>query len=195
MKTECRTVRALLSRLLDDDLPDEVRLAVEAHLKDCAVCRRERELLVASWELLGSYEAPQVSDGFTASLMQRVRSERVPGEIPLEDPWARDPRPRLRQRRRRLAWAMAAAILAAAGIGAIWGWIKVQRGTGATIAAKTDTRTVATTTPPPAPRVAVRQVTDDEVIRDLEIYENLELLRKLELLSDFEVVEKLDGAS
>jgi len=188
MKTECRNVRALLSRLLDNDLPDEVRLAVEAHLRRCAACRREHELLVASWELLDSYEAPQVSDGFTASLMQRVRSER-------SDPWARDPRPRLRQRRRRLAWAMAAAVLAAAGIGAVWGWIKVQRGTGATIAAKADTRTVATTSPPPAPRVAVRQVTDEELIRDLEIYENLELLRKLELLSDLDVVEKLDGAS
>jgi len=186
----CRNVQALLSRLLDNDLPEEVRLAVEAHLRRCPACRRDHELLVASWELLGTYEAPQVSDGFTASLMQRVRAERAPGEVPLQDP-----RPRLRQRRRRLVWAMAAAVLAAAGIGAVWGWINVQRGTTTTIAAKTDTRTVATTTPPPAPRVAVRQVTDDEVIRDLEIYENLELLRKLDLLSDLEVVEKLDGAS
>ncbi len=68
----CHDTRERLSDLLDDALaPDEVAL-VQAHLAECAECRRELERLRATVSLLRRVEPPRAPVGFVDRVMERA---------------------------------------------------------------------------------------------------------------------------
>jgi hypothetical protein len=176
MKMNCENVQNLLPRFVAGDMPREGLRVIEAHLARCPACRRERELLVASWDMLGAYEVPQVSRDFTASLMHRIHGES--GEADSRD--AAAPPARVR-RLRRLPWAVAAGLAAVVGLGVLWVRNSADRGPGPVT--------------PIGQRAGARVVSDEELIRDLDVYENIELLEKLEFLSDLEVIEEAGDLS
>jgi len=174
---DCRKVRKLLNRYLEADLPEELGLRIEGHLDACKGCCRERDLLEASWQLLGSYQSPRVSADFTASVVSRIGSDGVGRQGTLQGDTRREAS---RGMRWRWAVAVAACVLVAVGVGIalapsagdendFW-FSSIER------------------------RNPVRSVTDDEIIQDLELYENLDLLDNLGFLSDFDVIEDFEEA-
>ena len=111
----CEDVKDLLPEWTTGLLDDAPRLAVEAHLSDCAACREEAELLQA---VLAS--RPPAPAGLEARIQARVRQEFSRPRA------AHGGRVRaLRPRSGRLwapAWALSAAALAvlSLGIGVLW---------------------------------------------------------------------------
>jgi len=61
-----------LSELLDGMLPESERRSVEAHLADCADCRRERDALACVVESLAALPTERVGDGFRRGVMERI---------------------------------------------------------------------------------------------------------------------------
>ena len=46
--------------------------------------------------------------------------------------------------------------------------------------------------PPPVVPIAGREITDDEIIRDLDVYENLDLLEELEVIAALDLLEGME---
>jgi len=59
----CFSCERNLSAYLDDELPADERLEVEAHLDECQACRREFELHEKAWEAAGAATAGAAPDG------------------------------------------------------------------------------------------------------------------------------------
>jgi len=79
MMNQCEHISGeKLSELLDGMLPEAERLAVEAHLADCADCRRERDALLHVIASLGALPVEHVSDGFRQGVMDRIAAVRAP---------------------------------------------------------------------------------------------------------------------
>ena len=57
----CQEIKKLLLPFLESDLSEKERAIVEAHLHQCAECRKEKELLEQTWFMLDKFQAPQVS--------------------------------------------------------------------------------------------------------------------------------------
>ena len=55
---DCRAVREELVAFLDNEAPDELKARIEAHLKGCPDCARERRALASAWERLGQGPGP-----------------------------------------------------------------------------------------------------------------------------------------
>jgi anti-sigma factor RsiW len=173
MRADCENVRPLLIPFLDGEVTPRTRLAIEKHLAACPACRNERDALARSWDALGLYEPPKVGEGFTASVMARVREG---GADPAPAQAGTGPG-RPRRWLRRLAWAAAACLAVGIGVG--------LHATRRAPDPGPDGRE------PPDAKVVARTVTEEELIRNLDVYENLDLLQNLELFSDLDVVEKL----
>lgn len=80
---KCRSVRKNLSRLLDQDLPDRLRVNAERHLASCDDCRTVYSQLRANQEALR--QAPRGFDDSEAArmrVMARVRAETTPRRVP-----------------------------------------------------------------------------------------------------------------
>jgi hypothetical protein len=73
--SQCDTFRPDLTALLDGELPAAHAHAVRQHVKTCARCRRESELLGKTWDLLGSAEKPRLRRNLVGDIMARVRRE------------------------------------------------------------------------------------------------------------------------
>ncbi|MEW6358656.1 MAG: hypothetical protein AB1696_20140 [Planctomycetota bacterium] len=135
----------------------------------------EKERLDRMWDLLDSYQTPRVSDDFTWSVLRRIRVQQAPTRM--EENASDTPR-------WRVAWrfvaGLAASLLVALTLGILWRH-SLEREARRTVS--------------PPPDEAARPLTDDDIIRNLEIYENIDLLQNLDLLADLEVVENLDKSS
>lgn len=59
----CFSCERNLSAYLDDELPMDERLEVEAHLDECEACRGEFELHQKAWEAAGASTAGAAPDG------------------------------------------------------------------------------------------------------------------------------------
>jgi len=68
----CHDAHERLSDLLDDALEPAAAAVVEAHLAECAECRRELERLRATVGLLQRVEAPRAPAGFVDRVMDRA---------------------------------------------------------------------------------------------------------------------------
>ena len=73
----CRSVRARFARHQDGDLPADQAGAVEEHLRECETCRRECAALRGTVALLDGLGELEPSAGFTSSVLQAVREERI----------------------------------------------------------------------------------------------------------------------
>ena len=172
----CRRVRKLLVPFLSGELPPSTEAEIEQHLSHCADCAAERDLLVESWDMLGDYEPPEVRGDFTSSLMQRIRAEqRAAGAEKIVSI-----RPVPAHARWRLVAAAAACLVIALTVGLLLHRSRALRGP--------DGR-------PSPDDIAIVPVTDEEIIRDLELYENADMLADLELFGDLDVIEEMDDSA
>ena len=71
----CRKVERLLMKFVEGELSGKVKEEVARHLDICSNCRKERDLILESWQMLDNYNAPKVREDFTSSLMRRIHSE------------------------------------------------------------------------------------------------------------------------
>jgi len=168
---KCRRAKTLLIPFLEDRLSDDLTADITAHIQTCSACRREKELLSESWRLLDSYGTPMLREDFTSLVMRRVRSE--------EKETSRATRRSSPFTVRRLVPAFAVLLIVASLV--FW-----ER--GATIIK-------SVMAPPRIHQNTVAVITDEEIIRDLDLYENAELLDNLYLLTDFDVIVKLDDST
>jgi hypothetical protein len=123
--------------------------------------------------MLDAYEPPEVRDDFTSSLMRRIRAEEA-------DARAEKPMPiRLVpvHGRWRLAAAVAACLAVVLAVGLLWD------------------RPPDTGRRPSDGDVAMASITDEEIIRELDLFENAEMLADLDLFADLDVIENLDDSS
>ena len=164
----CSRAKTLLIPFLETELSGKQKEEVEAHLKICRDCHKEKELLSQSWQLLDSYVTPKLKDNFTSSLMRKIDSEQTSTvEIAHRLPEFTF---------RRLAPVLAILLITIS----ILFWKKGSDGERSALI---------------TPRVyqeTVYTVADEEIIKNLDLYENAELLDNLDMLTELDVIEKLD---
>ncbi len=75
----CQDIRKNLPELMEGDLKPEQAEQAREHLQQCPACRRELELMKASWEALDAWqpEGLEVSPTFRAQVWERIRNEPV----------------------------------------------------------------------------------------------------------------------
>jgi len=71
----CEKIQEILPAYQDGELSAENEQAVKTHLEGCEVCRREANLLSASWEMLGEMKPIAPSPDFEARFWARLRQE------------------------------------------------------------------------------------------------------------------------
>ena len=170
---DCHKVKKVLVPFLEGELSEKLKVNVQAHLKVCVHCQKERELLSKSWQMLDSYVAPKLKDDFTPSLMRRIHSEqakiiKVTYRLPQFS-------------FQRLAPVLTLMLIMVLTFSLFW---KNQIGK----------EKLAKVTPPVS-REVITAMADEEIIRNLDIYENIEVLENFELSSEFDIVEDWEGAT
>jgi len=165
----CRKALKALPETLDGGGSAELRAAVEEHVAACPACRREHDALRRSWELLDAVQAPPASERFSAAVMSRVRAGSAAPQPAAAGPVHRRWWP---------APAMVMGLVALLAVSALLTHPRQTPGPGP-----------APSAPAAAPSALARALTDDEIIRDLDVYEQLDLLDNLSLLADLDVLE------
>ncbi|MBI4834892.1 MAG: zf-HC2 domain-containing protein [Planctomycetes bacterium] len=74
---KCSKVSENLSAHLDKALDEATTKSVSEHLASCPACRKEFNLLKATWKMLDEFKPVPVPEGFADRIMERVQS----GEI------------------------------------------------------------------------------------------------------------------
>jgi anti-sigma factor RsiW len=75
MKMKCEDVRLQLSAFQDDELEDDVRTRIAAHVEECGGCRRELEQLKQAVAQVARLPEVEPADNFTAAVMARLRAQ------------------------------------------------------------------------------------------------------------------------
>ncbi len=70
---DCQTIKQELVAFLDNEVSATLKAQIEAHLKGCPGCAQEMRALQASWQMLDRSLPPVPGEGFTASVMNRIR--------------------------------------------------------------------------------------------------------------------------
>jgi len=76
MKMECSEIRSCLFRLLDDEVPEQERAYLDAHLLNCPSCAREWRLLTLPRRIGRSIPALEPSPLFYTRLKARLEREK-----------------------------------------------------------------------------------------------------------------------
>ncbi|MFC1526702.1 anti-sigma factor family protein [Candidatus Latescibacterota bacterium] len=71
----CFTCERNLSAYLDDELPMDERLEVEAHLDECEACRGEFELHQKAWEAAGTTATGAAPDGLWQGIERELQAD------------------------------------------------------------------------------------------------------------------------
>lgn len=111
---KCEACRELLWAYLEQELQFKERAELEAHLAECADCRRELEMQREMIETLQSLPDEELPEGYHQELMGKLRAEVAPNVVPFP---AKKKQPKWRQ----LSMIAAAAlvVVAAGGINGI----------------------------------------------------------------------------
>ena len=170
----CHKVQSLLIPFLEGDLSGEAREKVDAHIKLCAVCYKEKELLAQSWQMLDNYDTPKLKEDFTSSLMKKIHLE----QTKIVNVKYRLPQFTFRP----LVPVLASLLIAVLTISLFW---------NRTIS-KDRLAKISPIVSPAVSKQADPLIIEDEIIENLDILQNFELLENLNLLSDLDVIENLD---
>jgi len=71
---ECREIQELLTAYICNELAPEEKHAIQAHLKQCADCRREEFKLRKTWEMAGNWKAKGPSEQTVKNLYDKIKS-------------------------------------------------------------------------------------------------------------------------
>jgi len=77
----CFTCERKLSAYLDDELPLDERLEVEAHLDECETCRTEFEQHQKAWEAAGAATAGAAPDGLWQGIERELDADESPTSL------------------------------------------------------------------------------------------------------------------
>ena len=189
----CRDIRKSLVGFLESELSDGDRIVVEAHLHQCEDCRKEKVLLEDTWAALGGIRAPAVSRDFTENLMGKIheQEEKKPAwwgialpeiHIPFGFP--------------RLTPALVSVGLVAAICLSVPYFLPKKTPQAKELSAYKKTEAQAEKVAAVEAVTPVAQapvpVSDEEIIRNLDVYGNIDLLKNYTVLNDFDVVQNLD---
>ena len=172
----CHKIKTLLVPFLEGDLSRKVREDIAVHLKTCASCQREKDLLSKTWQMLDDYTVPKLKDDFTTSLMRKIHSEQA--EII-----------NVRYRFPRFSFQRLVPVLATALIVILTVSLFLNR----TINKDRLVKAVPQITKgAEIAMVDEKDIIEEEIINNLEILQNYDLLENFDLVSDLEVVENLE---
>ena len=176
----CRKAQRLLVEFLEGALSARSREEIESHLKACGRCRKERDLLATSWQMLGTYDAPEAPADFTASLMRRIHSEQAPlVKVRFARPWFGVPQliPTL-------------AVILALGVAVALFWKKPQ---GTNVAQISRAKVSGAQSSFPV-QLAVRE-NDSDIIQNLDVLEDADLLQNINIAQELDAIESLDAGN
>jgi predicted anti-sigma-YlaC factor YlaD len=71
---KCKRIRRKLVAYLDGELEEKQKLSIKEHLTKCRQCKKEADLLKKSFYLLKDQQRLKPSQGFEASLWERIHS-------------------------------------------------------------------------------------------------------------------------
>ena len=189
----CRDIRKSLVGFLESELSDGDRIVVEAHLHQCEDCRKEKVLLEDTWAALGGIRAPAVGQDFTANLMAKIheQDEKKPAWWGIALPDIRIPFgfPRL------TPVLVSVGLVAAICFSAPY-FLPKKTPPAKELSAYKKTEVQAEKVAAVEAVTPVAQtpvpVSDEEIIRNLDVYGNIDLLKNYTVLNDFDVVQNLD---
>ena len=72
---ECFVCERNLSAYIDDELTQEMRLEVEAHLETCEGCREDYETHLAAWEAAGRLRAGTASEELWKAIESEIQQK------------------------------------------------------------------------------------------------------------------------
>lgn len=72
---ECKGIIQVLSKFQDSEIDKDLSEIVRKHLKKCASCRKELNLLEETLSLIKVHNEVKVPENFTAVLMSRIEDE------------------------------------------------------------------------------------------------------------------------
>jgi len=78
---KCFQIQRLLSNYLDKSVSEQERIAIEEHLKTCADCQREFEMLHRLGETLDLVGDMQVSSDFGSQVLNEIGKTKVPVKL------------------------------------------------------------------------------------------------------------------
>ncbi len=164
---DCKDTRNFLSLYMEDALDETAREQVAAHLACCAGCRREAEILLKSWEMLGELDEIEPNPFYVSRFYARLAQQR-----PWHAPWV-DAIRSLFASRRLLPALTALCLVAVIGIGVLQVQLKNHE----------------------QERLALAHLDgqDMELLEWFELAENLELIHEIDFLCDLEIIQALDA--
>jgi len=164
---DCRDTRNFLSLYMEDALDETARERVAAHLACCADCRREAEILLKSWEMLGDLDEIEPNPFYVSRFYARLAEQR-----PWHAPWVDAIRSHF-ARRRLLPLLAALCLVVVIGIGVVEMQIKHAKQEHLVL--------------------AHLDGQDMELLEWFELAENLELIHEIDFLCDLEIIQALDA--
>ena len=69
----CGQIEELLPAYMEEDLGGRQLQEVKLHLESCAACRRERDLLLRSWEMLDAWQPVEPAPQLRAQVWEKIR--------------------------------------------------------------------------------------------------------------------------
>ena len=79
----CAEFRKVANVYLDDEAPQALQAAIQAHLKTCTECRRAHEVTERLAAVLHTVPATDVPDGFARRMMTLARQRGIPMPVPV----------------------------------------------------------------------------------------------------------------
>ena len=161
----CRKIKELIPAYLDQELEDDQRSLVEAHLQTCLSCREDVIAMESAWEMLG--ELPEIEPN--PHYMTRFWSK-VSDQSPWYQKAMQQTRGILFQKQWVPALAAACAILILVGI-TMYGQFQI---------------------PEADSMVAKLSEVDLDMVEYIDIIENFDIIHDFDFFSDIEFIENLD---
>ncbi len=90
MKQNCKNILPFIPLLADDALPQAKADQINKHLSVCPACRRELDVYRSIKSATGALSAPEASSDFHEKLMEKIKKDATPKQVPISRPmWRR----------------------------------------------------------------------------------------------------------
>lgn len=174
----CQKCKKLISEYLEENLDSSQKQLFEEHISSCRECEKELNEFLDSWDLLGDYSTPDPAEDFTQKVIHKIHERKTIQDTAQISLWEKFIAAFTLKNVGFLPGMASLMILAALGFALLRGGSTgVKHQPEISNAQKTQ---------------IVRNVQDEEIIRNLEIYQNVEMLENLDVLIDLETLEKIE---
>ena len=186
---DCQEIKELLVPYLESDLSANEKAIVEAHLRTCGACQKEKMLLEKSWGLLEGVKVPQVSPDFTDKLMAKIHTQGQERPSVTVQSTAASVKV--------VFWILGIAIVYVCLLCGVYLYVQNKPAPEVQtvpVPIKENVSEEVVVQPVEIKKVIPRStVNDDEIIRHLDVYENIELYKNFNVLKNYELIENLNA--